>query len=135
MSPNPRLTASIQPPSLANASEAKNWPGYGLDYAETRYSKLTQINTSHVGELGLVWSYNLESVRGVQAAPIVVDAVMYVTGSWSIVPALDAGTGDLVWRVGSIENRNLSYTITGAPRVYNGKVTIGNGGAESGGTF
>ena len=34
---------------------------YGLDYHETRFSKLNQITTSNVKELGLMWTYNLES--------------------------------------------------------------------------
>lgn len=168
---------------IANAGETRNWPTYGLDYAETRFSKLNQINTSNVDELGLTWAYDLKSVRGVEATPIVVDGIMYVTASWSIVHALDAVTGErlwvydpkvpkahahkgccdvvnrgvavyqgkvfvatydgymvaldavsgeVVWRVDTIENRDLSYTITGAPRIYNGKVMIGNGGAEYG---
>jgi quinohemoprotein ethanol dehydrogenase len=168
---------------VANAETTRNWPSYGLDYAETRFSKLEQINADTVGDLSLAWSYNIESVRGVEATPIVVDGVMYVTGSWSIVHALDAvtgerlwvydpevpkeyaskgccdvvnrgvavyggkvfvgtfdgylvaldaGTGEEAWRVDTIENRNLAYTITGAPRVYGGKVMIGNGGAEYG---
>ena len=168
---------------VANAESTRNWPSYGLDYSETRFSRLAQINTSNAAELGLAWSYDLESVRGVEATPLVVDGVMYVTGSWSIVHAidavtgeglwvydpevpkdyaykgccdvvnrgvavyegkvyvatydgflvaLDAATGEVAWRVDTIENRELSYTITGAPRVYNGKVMIGNGGAEYG---
>ncbi|MEO1000752.1 MAG: PQQ-binding-like beta-propeller repeat protein, partial [Pseudomonadota bacterium] len=167
----------------ANAETTANWPTHGLDHHETRFSKLEQINTGNVDELGLAWSYDLESRRGVEATPIVVDGVMYVTGSWSIVHALDAvtgerlwvydpevpldfaykgccdvvnrgvavyeghvfvatydgylvaleaATGEVAWRVDTIENRDLSYTITGAPRVYNGKVIIGNGGAEYG---
>jgi len=46
-----------------------------------------------------VWpgAYNLESVHGAQATPIVVDGVMYVTGSWSIIYALDAVTGEPLW--------------------------------------
>jgi quinohemoprotein ethanol dehydrogenase len=44
--------------------------------------------------------------------------------------ALDRGTGDVVWEVDTRLNDVDSYTITGAPRVVNGKVIIGNGGAE-----
>ena len=168
---------------VANETETKNWPTHGLDYAETRFSKLDQINTSNAGELGLAWSYDLQSTRGVEATPIVVDGTMFVTGSWSIVhaldaatgaelwvhdpevprdyaykgccdvvnrgvavwqgkvfvatydgrlQALDAATGDVAWEVDTIEDRSFSYTITGAPRIYGGKVVIGNGGAEYG---
>jgi quinohemoprotein ethanol dehydrogenase len=46
--------------------------------------------------------------------------------------ALDAATGTKVWEVDTLISRELSYSITGAPRVVKGKVIIGNGGAEYG---
>ncbi len=46
--------------------------------------------------------------------------------------ALDAATGELVWEVDTIIDRTRFYTITGAPRAANGKIFIGNGGAEFG---
>jgi len=82
---------------VENAEKTKNWPSYGLDYAETRFSRLSRIDVSNVDRLGLAWSYNLESRRGVEATPIVVDGVLYVTGSWSIVHARDARTGKRLW--------------------------------------
>ncbi|MGM0583314.1 MAG: PQQ-dependent dehydrogenase, methanol/ethanol family [Pseudomonadota bacterium] len=168
---------------IANAETTENWPTHGLDYAESRFSKLAQIHTGNVEELGLAWSYGLESKRGVEATPVVVDGVMYVTASWSVVHALDAktgeklwvfdpevpkdyaakgccdvvnrgvalhdgkvyvasfdgylyaldaATGEVVWKADTVTDRSEPYTITGAPRVYNGKVIIGNGGAEYG---
>lgn len=167
----------------ANAAKTPDWPSHGLDYAETRYSRLNQLNTGNVQQLGLVWSYNLESTRGVEATPLVVDGVMYVTASWSVVHAidvrtgqriwsydpqvdrakgfrgccdvvnrgvalwqgkvfvaaydgrliaLDAGSGRVLWEKDTLIDHARSYTITGAPRVFKGKVIIGNGGAEYG---
>ena len=167
----------------ANTATSNDWPTIGLDYAETRFSRLSQINADNVGKLGLVWSYPLESSRGVEATPLVVDGIMYVTASWSVVHAIDARTGKRLWSydpkvdkekgykgccdvvnrgvalwkgkvfVGVYDGRLValdavtgkvawekdtlidkehSYTITGAPRVFNGKVVIGNGGAEYG---
>lgn len=63
----------------ANARTTTEWPSYGLDYAETRFSRLDRINTSNVKDLGLVWSYDLESTRAVEATPLVVGGIMYVT--------------------------------------------------------
>jgi quinohemoprotein ethanol dehydrogenase len=168
---------------VGNAARTPDWPVVGVDYAETRYSRLDQINTANVKDLGLAWSYNLESTRGVEATPVVVDGVMYVSASWSVVHAidartgqklwtfdpgvdrsigyrgccdvvnrgvalwkgrvyvgaydgrliaLDAATGKVVWERNTIEGQKGSYTITGAPRVFKGKVIIGNGGAEYG---
>jgi quinohemoprotein ethanol dehydrogenase len=178
------VTAKVDGASItANERSTKDWPSYGLDYAETRFSQLKQIDTGNVARLGLVWSYDLESNRGVEATPVVIDGVMYVTASWSIVHAvdvrtgkrlwtfdpkvdreagykgccdvvnrgvavwkgkvfvgaydgrlfaLDAASGAKVWEQDTIIDRKFSYTSTGAPRVYKGKVIIGNGGAEYG---
>jgi quinohemoprotein ethanol dehydrogenase len=46
--------------------------------------------------------------------------------------AIDAASGQKVWEKDTVIDRKMSYTITGAPRVFNGKVVIGNGGAEYG---
>src|ERR1700731_4563588 len=178
------VTSAVDSASIkANAAISKDWPTIGLDYAETRFSKLNQINADTVKNLGLTWTYNLESIRGVEATPVVVDGIMYVTASWSVVHAVDARTGKRIWSfdpgvdrekgykgccdvvnrgvalykgkifVGAYDGRLIaldavtgnkiwekdtitdhshSYTITGAPRVFNGKVVIGNGGAEYG---
>jgi quinohemoprotein ethanol dehydrogenase len=95
------ITAAINQVNAAfmknNAQQTADWPSYGLDYAETRHSKLNQITTSNVKELGLVWSYNLESKRGVEATPLVVDGIMYVTASWSVVHAVNVRTGQRIW--------------------------------------
>ena len=80
-----------------NEATSREWPTIGLDYAETRFSKLKRIDASNVKDLGLAWSYNLESTRGVEATPLVVDGLMYVTASWSIVHAIDARTGKARW--------------------------------------
>lgn len=166
-----------------NTVTTSDWPSVGLDYAETRFSRLKLIDTHNVSELGLVWSHDLESARGVEATPLVVDGIMYVTAPWSVVHAIDvrtgrklwvydpkvprsdsykgccdvvnrgvalykgkvfvgaydgrliainAATGARIWEKDTIVDRSRSYTITGAPRVFNGKVIIGNGGAEFG---
>jgi quinohemoprotein ethanol dehydrogenase len=178
------VTSAVDGASIkANTATSKDWPTIGLDYAETRFSKLNQINADNVKKLGLVWSYPLESSRGVEATPVVVDGIMYQTASWSVVHAidartgkrlwtydpkvdrakgykgccdvvnrgvalwkgkvfvgtydgrlvaLDAVTGKVVWEKDTLIDKEHSYTITGAPRVFNGKVVIGNGGAEYG---
>ena len=178
------VTSAVDGASIkANTATSNDWPTIGLDYAETRFSKLNQINADNVKKLGLVWSYPLESSRGVEATPVVVDGIMYQTASWSVVHAidartgkqlwtfdpkvdrekgykgccdvvnrgvalwkgkvfvgaydgrlfaLDAATGKVVWEKDTVVSKEHSYTITGAPRVFNGKVVIGNGGAEFG---
>ena len=164
--------------------EPQNWMAVGRDYREQHFSPLTGIDRSNVKRLGLAWSADLDTYRGVEASPIEVDGVLYNTSAWNITTAYDATTGKVLWTYDpkvppaygrkaccDIVSRGLSvwkgkvliatldgrlialdarsgqpvwsvdtfageppwpYTITGAPRVFDGKVLIGNGGAELG---
>ena len=97
-------------PSIrANTTMSNDWPTIGLDYAETRFSKLSQITADNVKKLGLAWSYPLESSRGVEATPLVVDGIMYVTASWSVVHAIDARTGKRLWSYDPKVDRTKGY--------------------------
>jgi quinohemoprotein ethanol dehydrogenase len=75
----------------------QEWLSHGRTYAEQRYSPLDQVDADSVSRLGLAWSFELPTRRGVEATPLVADGVMYTTGSWSIVYALDARSGALFW--------------------------------------
>jgi quinohemoprotein ethanol dehydrogenase len=77
--------------------DSANWITYGRTYSEQRFSPLKQIDEQSVGKLGLAWSYDLETLRGVEATPLVKDGVIYATSAWSIVYAFDARTGKLLW--------------------------------------
>ncbi len=81
----------------ANA-EPSNWLSHGRDYLEQRYSTLDQINDRNAHRLGLAWQADMDSKRGLEATPIVIDGVMYVTSTWSRVVALNAKTGEVQWR-------------------------------------
>ena len=181
-SAQPEAFASVDTDRISTASAGEEWLTYGGTYDEQRHSSLTNVNTDTVADLGVAWTYDLATNRGVESTPIVVDGVMYVTSAWSLVYALDAKTGEELWvydpdvdravgvkaccdvvnrgvavydgkvYVGVIDGRlealdaetgevvwskvtvdqSKPYTITGAPRVVNGKVLIGNGGAELG---
>ena len=82
----------------AAASEPQSWLTYGGSYAEQRYSALAQVDADNVKDLGLAWSFDTGLPRGHEATPIAVDGVIYTTGSWSVVFALDARTGKQIWR-------------------------------------
>jgi quinohemoprotein ethanol dehydrogenase len=117
--------ASIQ----ANAKTGKDWPSYGLDYAETRFSRLTQISDANVKTLGLAWTYNLESTRGVESTPLVVDGVMYVTASWSVVHAVDVRTGKRLWSFDPKVDRAIGFkgccdVVNRGVALYKGKVFV-----------
>lgn len=78
--------------------EPQNWLAHGRTYDEQRYSPLKQINTRNVDELGLAWYFDTGTNRGLEASPIVVDGIMFTSGSWSLVFAHDAKTGELLWQ-------------------------------------
>ena len=77
--------------------DTANWLTHGRTYDEQRFSPLRQISEDNVQQLGLVWSRELDTNRGLEATPLVVDGVIYTTGSWSVVHAIDARTGEFVW--------------------------------------
>jgi PQQ-dependent dehydrogenase (methanol/ethanol family) len=85
-------------PAASAAAEADQWLMHGRTPFEQRFSPLTQVTRENVRTLGLAWSFDLGSTRGVEATPIVVGGVMYLTGDWSKVFALDAATGVLIWK-------------------------------------
>ena len=73
---------------------------YGLGLRAQRYSPLTKINTETVKDMRPVWSFSLggEKQRGQESQPLVKDGVMYISGSYSRVFAVDARTGDELWQ-------------------------------------
>jgi quinohemoprotein ethanol dehydrogenase len=80
-------------------SEPQNWFTGGRDQDGSYYSPLADINAGNVKQLGYAWSYDLGNPqRGQEATPIVVDGVMYTSGTWGYVYAVDAATGQERWR-------------------------------------
>ena len=79
------------------ASEPQNWLSHGRTYKEQRFSPLSQINADNIDDLGLDWFFDIDTQRGQEATPIVVDGKMYISTAWSMVKALDAKTGKLLW--------------------------------------
>jgi quinohemoprotein ethanol dehydrogenase len=96
---------------IENAKTGKEWLSNGLDYGANRFSPLDQITTANVGKLGLAWFYPLNSIFGVEATPIVVDGIMYVTAPWAIVSAIDARTGQNLWTFDSQSPRGEGYKL------------------------
>jgi len=92
-------TAWVDGRRILNAdSEPGNWLAHGRNWSEQRFSPLDQIDESNVGELHLAWYADLDTNRGQEATPIVVDGVLYSTSAWSKVQAVDAKTGRLLWQ-------------------------------------
>lgn len=79
--------------------DTANWLTYYGSYRSWRYSPLDQIDRSNVESLRPVWAFESGITDGgMQSAPIVVDGVMYVATAWNQVFALNAATGELLWR-------------------------------------
>tara|TARA_Y100000385_G_scaffold291674_1_gene371246 strand:- start:2763 stop:4958 length:2196 start_codon:yes stop_codon:yes gene_type:complete len=94
-----KVTTAIDDDALINHNEADgNWLSYGGDYSEDHYSELDQITKGNISDLGLAWSLDIGTKRGIECTPVVVDGIMYVTGPWSVVFAIDARKGSLIWK-------------------------------------
>ena len=167
---------------IADERDGANWPSFGRTYAEHHASPLTDIDAGNVARLGLAWSLDLPGITNGATVPLAVDGTIFFTVGQSIVHAVDAVSGRLLWRhdpevakhagrklritwgprgigywegriyVGTTDGRLIALdardgrqvwaaqtvdpdnelTITGPPRVFNGKVIIGNAGSEFG---
>lgn len=180
------LLASSAVSAAAKASPVgagAEWHTVNADSDETGYSRLDQINTGNAARLGLAWYVDLPGESSLEASPIEVDSILYFTGSYATVYALDAVSGKQIWKFepktwqhnpskmhyNFSANRGAAYaggkifsaaldgrlfaldakngrviwsvettdpkggqTITGAPRVFDGKVIIGQAGADFG---
>ena len=78
--------------------EDGNWLMYLRQYNSWSYSPLRQISTRNVTQLTPVWTMSTGTVEGHQSPPIVNDGIMFVTTPFNQVIAIDAKTGDLLWR-------------------------------------
>lgn len=178
-----RSTASAAAAATPAVGTGADWRNVNADGDETGYSRLDQITAASVGRLGLAWYLDLPGEASLEASPIEVEGLLYFTGSYATVYAVDAVGGRLVWKFEPKTwehnptkmnyafgaNRGAAYaagkifsaaldgrlfaldaktgrmlwstettdpkggqTITGAPRVFNGKVIIGQAGADFG---
>ncbi len=105
---------------------AKNgeWPTYGGDLGNSRYSALDQINASNFDKLQLAWKFKTENLgpppaeNNLEGTPLMVKGVLYATGgSRRDVFALDAATGELLWVHGENEGKRGDV----APRRLSGR--------------
>jgi glucose dehydrogenase len=96
--PQPRRFAAVDEQRLANADrEPQNWYNVHRASGSDHYSPLGDINQGNVSSLGFAWQYKTNTTRGLQASPIVIDGVMYSSGTWGRVYAVDAKSGAEIW--------------------------------------
>ena len=91
-------STTVNDASMADDSQGENWLAFGRTYSEQRFSPLTQINQSNVGSLELDWYIDLPNSRSLVPTPLVVDGIMYFISSMNIVRAVDATSGEELWR-------------------------------------
>jgi quinohemoprotein ethanol dehydrogenase len=125
------------PPAAVNADrliqwsrEPENWMTYGLSYQEQRHSPLDNINASNIDKLGLAWYFDLDTNRGQEATPLVIDGTLYTTGAWSMVYAFDASTGKLKWSYDPKVDRSRGQqgccdVVNRGVAAWNGKIYVG----------
>lgn len=167
----------------AGVGSTGDWTAHNGDADERAFSALDRISTTNVSRLGLAWSLDLEGEATLEATPLCVGGVLYFTGSYATVYAVDGQSGKVLWKFDPqtwkqapgkmmfnfAANRGVAYedgrifsaaldgrlialdaktgnklwdvqtvpstggkTITAAPRTFNGKVIIGNSGADFG---
>lgn len=123
-------------PDLATRSiqqtKATEWPSFGRNYSNQRFSPLSQINTANVSGLKPAWHYRSGVSATFQATPIVVDGVMYLSLPHNHVVALDAASGREIWRY-THEKRDWKLCCGPANRgvaVGYGMVFMGTGDAR-----
>ncbi|EGD58272.1 Pyrrolo-quinoline quinone [Novosphingobium nitrogenifigens DSM 19370] len=92
------IAGGLDTSSVPYPVAAEQWPFSGGDQAGTYFSALTDINDSNAGQLGFAWAFDMGTDRGQEATPLVIDGVMYTSGVWGIVYALEATTGKLLWQ-------------------------------------
>jgi len=119
------------PRIIAADREPGNWMSHGRTYDEQRYSPLDRVNAGNVGQLGMAWTTKLDIDSGTEATPLVVDGVMYTTGAFSIVYAINAATGELLWKYDpKVPAENLGQGCCGPVNrgvaVWQGKVYVGS---------
>jgi quinohemoprotein ethanol dehydrogenase len=110
--------------------DAGNWLMYGRTYDDHRFSPLKQINEQSIGKLGLAWSRELGTTRGLEGTPLVKDGILYTTGAWSVVYAIDAKTGNVRWTYDPKVPRTRAYficcdVVNRGVALYHGKVYVG----------
>jgi len=121
-------SALAQPVDTARIAggDPNDWLAYHQSYNGWSYSPLDQINANNVKDLEVAWiAVPGHSTRGLQSMPLAADGVLYYTGSYSRVFALDGATGKQLWSYTPELDDALVARQTHSP--YNRGAAIGEG--------
>jgi quinoprotein glucose dehydrogenase len=108
-------------PSRGVTSKGRDWPSYGGAPENNHYSPLAQINRSNVAQLKVAWTFDTGEEGGLQTSPLILDGVLYGITPSQKVFALNAATGELLWKFdsgikGTQPDRGLAYWTDGRDR-------------------
>ncbi|OLB05897.1 MAG: pyrrolo-quinoline quinone [Gemmatimonadetes bacterium 13_2_20CM_69_27] len=104
------VVAVVSLRALVSTLGAQEWSRYGGGPESMRYSPLTQINRANVKRLQVAWTFDAsDGTVGteLEVNPIVVHGVLYATTASLNVVALNAATGQLVWRFDPYDGRHV----------------------------
>ncbi|MBO9604217.1 MAG: PQQ-dependent dehydrogenase, methanol/ethanol family [Novosphingobium sp.] len=167
--------------AIADEAAGADWLSHGRTWSEQRFSPLDTVDSDNVGSLKLAWYADLDAAGEIESTPLVAGGIVYATGTFGVVYAIDGKTGKQLWRydpgaqqrgrkfatwgrnrgvalwkgriyLGAADGRLIAidaktgeavwqvqtfdgsqpYSITGAPRVFDGHVLIGQGGGDKG---
>jgi PQQ-dependent dehydrogenase (methanol/ethanol family) len=118
---------AVDPARLLSADKnPADWLTYHGSYKSWHYSALDQINRDTVKDLKVAWTHHPgRATRGLQSFPLVADGVLYYSGSYSRVFALNGATGELIWSYIPELNEDLVASQTHSP--YNRGIALGQG--------
>ncbi|HEX4337953.1 MAG TPA: PQQ-dependent dehydrogenase, methanol/ethanol family [Polyangiaceae bacterium] len=130
VAPTPKVAAVDAARLTAASGDVANWLTHGRTYDEQRYSPLAQVTTDNVKDLSLAWYVDLDTDRGQEATPLVIDGVMYSTSAWSKVQAVDAATGKELWQYdphvpGETGVRACCDVVNRGVAAWNGRIYVG----------
>lgn len=92
------MVCGIAAPAAARNGAGADWPTVGGGADEAGYSRLARISTANVSGLGLAWHLDLPGEVTLEATPLAINGVLYFTGSYGAVYAVDGVSGKLLWR-------------------------------------
>jgi alcohol dehydrogenase (cytochrome c) len=94
--PTGRSALQVKAEDLLTTPVGESWPSYNGDYTGRRFSSLREINKANVGQLRAAWVFHPGNSQRLEATPVVIRGVMYVTSANDVF-ALDARTGRTLW--------------------------------------
>jgi quinohemoprotein ethanol dehydrogenase len=109
--------------AIADESQTENWMAYGRTHNERRFYPSGDVNDANVSDLKVDWFVELPNDVGLVSTPLVVDGVLYFTGTMNVIRAVDATSGDMIWKydpqvgeavkgrkqIGWVHNRGISF--------------------------